>query len=486
MDFLKHYKMLVRIKTNKMTKRTRTKLGHSLIIIIIVSFFLGCSEKNDEVNIPEEDNTSPPLEIVMSISETSLNYGYFDETRSFIITNTGDAPFNWNWSDSTQNSWVTANPNTGTLAVGGSVEVLLTVDRTNLATQTYNLGTTITNSGGQSANLSIQVVNYSEEKWLIDGDIIDAEYDKNNDVMIVVSQNPNEIRKFDPANSIIASLALDNLPKCVSISQDGNYAVVGYNSSFSYINLETMTLEKIYPLTTDTFDIILAPNNWVYVLADDNYEKMRCIDLTNGKELLHQYGSTFASPSKAKLHPSGNYIYATKKSTIPTDFYKFDITGGQAVYLYNSKYHGDYDFGENIWISDNGDKLYANSRNVFNSSSTQNNDMIYINTLEGNDDQEIETMDINSNAGRIYTIFNSDPNGFKLMPSNKVRMYTTQFSYLGEVELPGFMLTNENGEINFYDSHGYYGFFNSDASNFFVLVKSHIQNKWAIATLNVK
>lgn len=428
-----------------------------------------------------------PANAIMSVSESSLNYGYFEDNQSFFIKNEGNINFDWS-VDNNSNSFISASPSSGSLSTGDSVEVTMMLDRTDLISQTYDLELVINNNEGQSNILPVQVNHFQEEKWLINGRVIDAEYDRNNDMIIVVSETPNELRKFNPSTNSIESIALNIPPTCISVGLDGNYAAVGHNGSFSYINLSTMELEDTYAVTADAFDIILAPNEWVYVFPEeDQWERIRCINLSNGVETEHT-GNFIRERTKVKLHPSGDKIYGANNGVIPSDFEKYNISNGTAEYLYDSPYHGDFSFSGDIWISEDGNRLFAKSRNVFNASTNQANDMAYNGELAG--EGKIITLDYSSTAQRIYAVFTTG-NTWDEIPSNEIRKYETDFlGFQGTVELPGFLIPDGNGDGNFYESQGHFGYFSSDGMKYYVLVKveegAGAQNEWAIVTIDVE
>ena len=428
-----------------------------------------------------------PANAIMTLSEPILNYGYFENSQTFTVKNEGNIDFDWNL-DNSSNSYISASPNSGTLTKGDSTVVTLTLDRTNLSSQTYDAEININNSKGQSKFLPVQIKHYEEEKWLINGRVIDAEYDRNNDVIIVVSESPNELRKFNPSNNSMETLVLSSPPTCVSVGLDGNYAAVGHNGSLSHINLSTMKVEDRFAVTTDAFDIILAPNNWAYVFPrKEQWEKIRCINLSNGVETLHTGGS-IREETKVKLHPSGDYIYGADNGVSPSDFEKYNIGNGTAEYLYDSPYHGDFAFSGDIWISDDGNRLFAKSRNVFNASTTKATDMTYSGNLAG--EGSIATLDFSTAAQRVYAVFTTG-NTWEKTPGNIIRKYETNFlAFQGIIELPGFLIPDGTGGGNFYDSEGHFGFFNSNGTKYFVVSKikegSGAQNEWAIITVDVE
>lgn len=462
--------------------------------LVIVLFLSGCTseEITEEVVEVGEDSEEPQVDqdpsIIMNVSRTVVDFAYSKDNLSLYVKNDGDTDFDWNW-DANAHTFLNLRPDSGSLSAGDSIAVSMSLDRTDLITQDYNLETFITNDFDQSIDLNIQFSHFIEEKWLIEGIVIDAEYDRNNDVIVVVSENPDELRVFKPSDHSVTSVALNLPPTSVSIGLDGNYAAVGHNGWFSYINLATKEIEENYAVTTNVYDLILAPNDWVYVFpTEDQWTQIRCINLLNGTETNHTGYSIYAE-TKARLHPSGNYIYGADNGLSPSDFEKYDIRNDTAALLYDSPYHGDFSFGGNIWISDDGSRLFARSRNVFNSSSDQSKDMTYNGRLVG--EGQVMTLDFSSAAKKVYTIFSDSDYGWEQKPGNEIRKYETEFlAFKGTIELPSFFIPDENAGGKVFKSEGHFGFFNSAGTEYYVLVKvqegSGAQNEWAIATIPVE
>ena len=442
---------------------------------------------SEEGDITLEFSMDVPANAVISSSELDLEFGYFEDSKSFYVINDGNIPVPWN-IDTGTNSYITTTPDTGNLAVGDSVLVALNIERTNLNTQTYETDILINYADSKNISLPVRIDHYKEEKWLVDGNIIDAEYDRINDVIIAISDSPDEIKKFDPETGTVSTLGLNLPPNCLSIGQDGNYAAVGHNGTISYVDLSSMQLLSNYAVTVDVFDIVLANNGWVYAFPwEDQWERIRCIDLSNGAETNHT-GNLIYEQTKAKLHPSGDFIYGATTRQSPSDFEKYDILGGTAAYLYDSPYHGAFDFAGDIWISDDGTRLFAKSGNVFNSSATFANDMTYNGELAG--EGNVVSLDHSSASSRVYAIFTTD-DYYNAKPSNEVRIYETDFlAFQGTTTLPGFLVPDGSGGGTLYDSEGYFGFFSASGAKFYAIVKaqegSGLQNEWAIVTLDVQ
>ena len=447
---------------------------------------LQSNSEGGAVNLPV--SLSVPETGLMSASVDSLTFNYFVDTRTAWLRNAGNTAFQWNLTAS--QPFVEVSPASGTLAPGDSVLLTATVKRDNFSTtNVYTAGLTVQNNKGASLSLPVAVRHFKEEKWLLSGRVIDAEYDRANDVLVAVTEAPNRLLKLYPETQTIQSVQLDYVPTCVSVAPNGSHAAVGHNGSFSYVNLGSLSVQKVYSVTADALDIVLAPNNWAYVFPrQDQWEQIRCINLATGAETPSTDGQIYAG-TRAKLHPSGTYIYGADNGLSPSDFEKYAISGGTAQLLYDSPYHGDYDFGGDLWFSDDGNRIFARSRNVFKSSTQQSIDMTYNGALTG--DGYISTLDHSSAANKIYAVFSDGLFVWDFKPSNQIRKYDAQFlGFQGTETLPGFLTPDGTGGGTASVARGYFGFFNAAGSKYYVLVKaddgSGSLNEWALVSVPVQ
>ena len=459
--------------------RTKIPVGIEESQIILTS-------NAEDGGIQLETSLEVPVMPDLLLSSLDIRIGYFENSKDFSIMNTGNVPYGW--SIGSAQGYLTFSPSSGHLDFGDSAHVTLSVNRDMLDSLEYSTSLTVVNDYNQSVHVPVTIKHYEEKKWLINGSIIDAEFDRNNEVIVAISDTPYRIRKFAPVNEVEDSLQLTLRPTCISVGVDGNFAVVGHDGYFSYVNLTTMQVVETYPVTTEAFDIILAPNNWVYVMpAEDQWERIRCFNLSSESETI-QTGDYIRERTKMKLHPLGNYIYGADNGLSPSDIEKYDITNGTAEYLYDSPYHGDYEFNGDIWISDDGQLLFVKSRNVFNSSTVRENDMTYSGNLEGTG--QVITLDHHSSIGKIYAIFSSG-GYWSETPDSEVRIYGDDLLNFIEVkELPQFFVPDNAGGGMFYKSKGHYGFFNEDGSKFYVLVSTNYdsedETQWAITSLDIE
>ncbi len=438
---------------------------------------------HDDINV--NMNMEVSAMAILESSSQHIHFGHFVDETEFYLSNIGNISSSWEFLQT--EDYISAEPSSGELAPNDSILIVLNIDRNQMQNQTYETNITFSSNSSDHLTVSLSIDHFVEDKWLIDGMVVDAVYCRVNDVIVLITGNPSEIRKLDPVNNTSESLQLVLPGKRVSVSQDGNYAVVGHNANISYINLNTMQLEHVYPTTIDVHDLLIAPNNWVYAVpASGQWERLRCIDLSTGLETTH-IGNSIRDRTRIKLHPSGDYIYGADNGLSPSDFEKYDIRGGTAVYMYDSPYHGTYGFGGDIWISDGGARLFSRLRNVFHATEDPNTDITYSGQLAG--EGSVVTLDSHADINKIYGIFSAG-DIWTPIPDKYIRIYEGDYlAYQGNIELPGFFIPDGSGDGQFFDSEGHFGFFNADGSKFYVLVKvtagSGALNEWAVATIEV-
>lgn len=295
--------------------------------------------------------------------------------------------------------------------------------------------------------------------------VVDAEYSRTTDKIIVVSASPaNQLHIYDPATDSDVAVDLVLPPSAVSISPDGLYAAVGHNGWISYVSLATATVEKQLAVSTNVIDIVLAGNGFIYAFPrTDQWETIRCIEIATGTETTSGGYSIYAG-TLAKLHPNGTAIYGADNGLSPSDIEKYDITNGTATMLYDSPYHGDYAMCGNLWIAEDGLRIFTACGNVFRSSAIYSEDMTYNGSL--NSLSLIVGLDHSSAANKVVAI---PGNGYSTSNNDiAIQFYGYDFlSFQKTISLPKFLVQG-----NAYSAHGKFTFFNAAGDSVYVIMKA--------------
>jgi chitinase len=214
--------------------------------------------------------------------------------------------------------------------------------------------------------------------------VVDAEYSDSLESIVMVSADPAQLHIFNTRSNTLSSVALPLAPTAVAVTLDGEFAATGHNGWVSYVDLVNNQVIKTISVTTDVFDIVTAGDGYIHAIPRiDQWERVRSVSIETEIETLHQGGSIRAG-TKVKLHPNGIWFYGADRGLSPSDIEKYDISDGAAVqYLYDSPYHGDFAMCGDLWISEDGLRIFTACGNVFKSSSERTLDMTYNGKLEG-------------------------------------------------------------------------------------------------------
>jgi len=325
----------------------------------------------------------------------------------------------------------------------------------------------------------------SEDYQMLDYNVIDAEYSKSMDSIILVSSNPNKIHIFDSKTGAqTGMLALDLPPTCVSVGPNGNDAAVGHDGWVSYVgDLTGDTIAngesavKTIPVATDVFDVVLSGNGFIHVFPRvGQWVNIHSIEIETGKETQSQ-GMSIRETTRAKLHPSGMKVYGVTNGLSPSDIERYDISNGAAVYSYDSPYHGDWPISGDLWFSDDGEYIFVRGRTILRSSDDTDTDMTYRGLLDGNNARtSIQALDHSSTVGKIVLIPSNS------QTDNQIEIYDDSFhQYVGTLMLPPFPNPNPNG-FNYSHSHGKFVFFDANGEHFHVIAQGSDQ-KYAIVKI---
>jgi hypothetical protein len=315
--------------------------------------------------------------------------------------------------------------------------------------------------------------------------VIDAEYSKALDKIITVSATPtNQIHVVDPISGDDRALGLSYVPTCVSVGPDGVHAAVGHNGHVSYVDLNTLTLLRTYDVTTDVIDVVLAGNGYVYAFPRvDQWEHIRCLNLETGQETLHT-GMYVRAGTLAKLHPDGTKMYGANNGVSPSNIERYDITAGTAAYMYDSPYWGDYPVCGNLWMSEDGMRIFTACGKVFRSSDAVSEDMVYNGTLSGSG--SIGHLDHSSEVNKVALIMKGSSFPTVVVKDTDIWIYQYDpLAYYTTVPLPPFPV----GGVG-YQSHGRFVFFNSAGSALFAIVQADTDSgtllDYALATVDIE
>jgi chitinase len=294
-------------------------------------------------------------------------------------------------------------------------------------------------------------------------DVVDAEYSAALERIVVIADDARALFVVDPETGNEVEVELPVAPLAVSISPSGLEAVVGHDGWITVVDLSAPAITKTIPVSAETVDIVHGGNGWAYVIPlRDQWESIRCVDLANETEQLG-LGSIYAG-ARARRHPTEAAIYLADRSLSPSDIEKHSIAAGRSSYLRDSPYHGDYAMCGDLWFSADGLRIFTACGNVFRSSTNQAIDMTYNGSLSHT--SLAGSVEHNLAAGVIAAI---PRNGWNTVNDDtRVDFYDDQYmAHDRSIALPPLVSGDAVAP-----SHGAFGFFRSDGTVYYVILRS--------------
>ena len=387
------------------------------------------------------------------------------------------------YSIATSSSFISVSPTSGLITMMQHANINVSIDRENLLTVTKpELYITI---DGTVDTVPIVL----EKKFMLPNDVVDAEYSKATNLLVYVAGDAT-LNIYHPDTRELSSVALSFTPTCVSISPDGTKAMAGHDAHVTYVDLMAETVLTTNSVSCDALDIVLTNSGWTYVFPRrDQWTRIFCLNASENNASVTQHtGNSIYAGTKAKLHPSGKYIYGADNGLSPADIEKYDIQDGTAHYLYDSPYHGDYSMGGDLWFDESGERLFTRAGTVFKTSEIQGSDMTYNGKIQFQSQYGsinwLDQLDLNHEIYLVTKAYNSwydevaDPNVYVYNSDN--------LAYKEKIRLEDYCVTNsENYDI--FDAKPYFVFAHSNGQELYVITKavsSGLAHEWAIQTID--
>lgn len=423
-----------------------------------------------------EENTLYEIPNFITVEENANN-------TNITITNIGNTVFEY--SLSFDDDILTTQTTSGTLDINEHKDIIISVNRDNIKTREYISKINLIINGIEES-IDVLVNSFIENNIYLQSDVIDCEYSKVKDVLVYISSTPMSLNIFDAATEEISTINLDYTPTSISISPDGNSAVVGHDARITHIDLNNKVILNTYSVSCYVNDIVLSNDSYAYLFPKSyNWTEIISVDLSINEDNETKSQYIIHGNTKAKLHPSGKYIYGADNNVSPSDIEKYDIQSGTAEYLYDSPYHGDYPVSGDLWLSEDGLRIFTAGRTVFKTNELKDYDMLYNGIIN-----------IEGDYPSIHWLDHSEIN-------NSLYMVISTYDYFSRTILPYIYVHNANNLIYrekyemdrllidniFYNAEPNFVFSTSNGESLFSLNKaidSGLINEWAIQKIDIK
>lgn len=198
----------------------------------------------------------------------------------------------------------------------------------------------------------------------IDGIVTDAEFNRLTGIMAVTTRSPNSVVIYRPAEKKSNIILLGKTPKCISLSEDGHTAVIGFaEKSVGYLIIDDSQINNEFPIDCVPWDIALGENGWCYVAPEGVlFEYLRSLNLTTGEIITGTNWGILLGSTTIKKIKSKPYLFGSRMNCSPSGILIFDIKTGAAndSITYYHTHLGPF------LVSEDGTRIYTQDGYVYN------------------------------------------------------------------------------------------------------------------------
>jgi len=237
------------------------------------------------------------------------------------------------WSFEGLPEWLTVSTANGILMPYSSTsDVIFTCNRSNLQpglnSATFYLKSNDPNKSSVAIKVSVRVPGISANIKAIEGNIVDATFDKSTNTMYYVTGQPNKLVVYDvTAKTVLHEVNLSKAPTCLAMDEDFKQALVGHGGSISTVDLSNFLISKTYELNSTVYDVEWAKDGWFcYTIADSYSSNLLWTNSNTGETYETPQTPTNYSLGTADLKkiPNQPYIIASRNNVSPTGIFVFD------------------------------------------------------------------------------------------------------------------------------------------------------------------
>ncbi len=223
-----------------------------------------------------------------------------------------------------------------------------------------------------------------DSRTALSHDIIDAAFSQSLRQVVMISADPvNALYTYDMATGVERQQLLPALPAAVSLAPDGLTAAVAHVGQISIVDLSALAQPAppapiLLDVSIDVVDLVLDGEGRVHALERFNtWGSIHSVDIATNTEQT-SVGPLIESDSRARLHPSGDFLYAVPgPAGNGSTFSRWSISTGQAEWLRDSPFVAEHGLCGDLWFHEGGTRIYSVCGHTFQSSDAAVDDMVY-------------------------------------------------------------------------------------------------------------
>jgi hypothetical protein len=302
----------------------------------------------------------------LTILNERLDFGSSETSKTFGIYNQGNGILLWRFEGLP--GWLSVSPESGMYQpYSSSGDVIFTCDygklQPGLNTATIYLKTNVPNRSSVAITVTVRGPGLNANVRALEGNIIDATFDKKTNTLFFVTGQPNKLVAYDvTAKAVVHAINLSKAPTCLAMKDDFKQAMVGHGGMMSSVDLTSYTVTKTYELDYTVYDMEWAEGDW-FCYTKENSSVNNLFWINTGTDEMYTSNSDWGfGTADLKKVPNQPYIIASRKNVSPTGIFVFDIkTKTQKSYTHES-------IG-NVWFLKGGEFLVTAYSSILRTSA---------------------------------------------------------------------------------------------------------------------
>lgn len=340
-------------------------------------------------------------------------------------------------------------------------------------------------------NVKIRIRSYENPETMlpIEGTVMDAEFDKNTNTAIIITQNPAKLILYNTDTKVKKEKALDKSPYSVDLSSDGKTILLGESGQMEIIELNTLNTKEKIAASYVIYDIVDGENDFYY-FTNNNYElfsfNKTTKEIKKQTVILPEYNNEITGNivTKIKNKPHlllssfgiASYGLALIDTSTPDDL------------VYVNYWHNSFE--SKILVSEDNKYMFAGMSYVYGLPNENSGSTLYVlGMLQDKDKKDFIRFDwihhslASHSIWGAYKYYDNETYRYK---GRLIEFADNTFDEKRKIELNEYVATI-NGKKDYYGTIAPY-FFATANGNDLLLVKNIVEdnaNAWHIEIIDV-
>lgn len=336
-------------------------------------------------------------------------------------------------------------------------------------------------------DVKINVRSYENPESLVslEGDVVDAAYDRISNRLFVLTKNPEKLIRFDIPSGDRSEITFDKSVNCFHLPEDGNNIYVGMSEKMDVIDAATMAVIRGYPVDFNIHSLLYDGDGSVYMTRHHSgwlgEERLHKMELQTGVYTTWKISDLYENTKLKKIKGKSEFL-ATRETVTPNGVIWVDFSTG----IPELKRYWHTSLGNTLWMSENQQYLYSGYGTVYLSPTpTTGENLTEVGQLkiDGNQYYHYLCFEHVKQSGSIWASHDKNDWRYKNVV---VEFDDGTYAKRREIELNDYVTTYQ-GRLDYYKTLARYIFLNHTGDQLILLknIKESDARAWHLEVIDV-